>query len=97
MRVVIKTTFITCIQERWAMKALTRLFQWPVVYLMLALVLDDKWSAVAFTLALVFRNDLSAVLQRRRLIVRWKGFRCRLDGDTNPPGGTDRNPPRFKQ
>lgn len=69
-----------------------KLLQWPVVYVVLALALHDKWSSVAFTLALVFRNDLSLVLRRRRLIVRMPGFRGRLDGGVDPPGGTARNP-----
>lgn len=79
------------------MKELTqflRLLQWPVIFLGLALVLHDKWHVTAVTLALAFRNDLSAVLRRRRLAVRFLGFRCRLDGDAESPLASARNPPQ---
>ena len=76
---------------------MAKLIQWPAVYVVLAVMLQDRWSAVAFTLVLVFRNELSVVLRHRRLIVQLLGFRCCLDGDTDSPGGTARNPPWPEQ
>ena len=82
------------------MKGLTqfaKLLQWPAVYVMLALALNDKWCTIAFTLALAYRNDLSAMLRRRRLLVRGPGFWCRIDGGTDSPEGIARNPPHCEQ
>ena len=75
-----------------------KLLQWPAVYVMLALVLNDKWCTIAFTLALAYRNDLSAMLRRRRLFALGDlGFWCRIDGGTDPPEGIARNPPHCER
>ena len=71
---------------------IAKALQWPAVFLVLALALNDKWQVTAVTLALAFRNDIAAVLRRRRVVVRGPGFRCCIDRDTDEPNQLARNP-----
>lgn len=56
---------------------LTSLIQWPTVFVMLALVLDNKWPALVLTLALAYRRDVSAAM-RRLTAVETPGFKGRF-------------------
>lgn len=67
--------------------------QWPAIFLVLALILNDEWHVTAVTLALAFRHELAAVLRRRRLVVRVLSFQCRLDGDANASARPPRKTP----
>jgi hypothetical protein len=62
----------------------TDLIQWPAVFLVLGVMLDNKWPALVLTLALAYRCEVSAVI-RRLTVVEMLGFKSRFGKEPQMP------------
>ena len=59
---------------------LLKVLQWPAVFVVLGLLLDDKWPTVVITLSLAYYREVSGMM-RRLTVVEMPGFKGYLGKD----------------